>query len=119
MFSSIKSGPQGVLLTVSGALDGEGALALRPILEQIAQTANCNVVLNLEDVTYMDGSGIGALAFTFKRLAARGLKLRVEGAQGQALGLLRKLGVARILGHEPAPRRRLGFAAALGLDRAA
>ncbi len=119
MISSIQSGPHGNHLAISGALDAEGALALRPLLEALAADANRDLALDISEVTYMDGSGIGALAFTFKRLAAQGYTLKVEGAAGQPLVLLRKLGLDRALGINcPAPRR-LGFAAALGLARAA
>ena len=119
MISSIQSGPHGNHLAISGTLDAEGALALRPLLEGLAADASRNLALDISEVTYMDGSGIGALAFTFKRLAAHGYSLKVEGATGQPLALLRKLGLDRTLGiTRPAPRR-LGFAAALGLARAA
>ena len=119
MISSIQSDINGSTIILSGALDAEGASALRPMLEQIVSGASRDVTINIGEVSFMDGSGVGALAFTFKRLAARGLVLRLQAAQGQPLSLLRKLGLDRTLGLAPAPSRRLGFAAALGLARAA
>lgn len=120
MINSIQSSAHGTRIALAGTLDADGAFALRSSLEQIVTGAIRNVTFDLGDVSYMDGSGVGALAFTFKRLAARGLELRVEGAHGQPLSLLRKLGLDRTLGIAPAtPQRRLGLAAALGLARAA
>ncbi len=119
MISSINSGPHGNHLAISGALDAEGALALRPLLEVLAADASRDLAIDISEVTYMDGSGVGALAFTFKRLAAHGYTLKLAGASGQPLALLRKLGLGRTLGIAAAAPRRLGFAAALGLARAA
>ncbi len=119
MISSIQSGLNGNRINVSGMLDADGASALRPLLEQIVIGANRDVAIDISEVAFMDGSGIGALAFTFKRLLARGMALKLEGASGQPLALLRKLGLDRTFGIAPVTPRRIGFAAALGLARAA
>jgi anti-anti-sigma factor len=107
-------------LRVSGPLDAEGALALRPSLENLVSGATGDVVLDMAGVSYMDGSGVGAVAFLFKRLAAQGRRVTVAGAGAQPLALLRKLGLDGVLGLPIAARRpRFGFAAALGFARAA
>lgn len=90
-------------LTPGPLLDAEGARALRPLLEAVAETPDAarRVVLDLSRVDRMDGSGIGAIAFLAKRLRAAGLALDVEGARGQPLALLRELGLAALFGLEP------------------
>lgn len=90
-------------LTPGPLLDAEGVLALRPVLEAVvdAPEAARRVVLDLSRVDRMDGSGVGAIAFLSKRLRAAGLALRVEGARGQPLALLRELGLAALFGLEP------------------
>jgi stage II sporulation protein AA (anti-sigma F factor antagonist) len=109
----------GLRLQVSGALDGDGALALRPLLEQVVTGTTGDLVLDMADVGFMDGCGVGAVAFLFKRLAAQGRALKVVGATAQPLAMFRRLGLAQVLGL-PAPERRgFGFAAALGFARAA
>ena len=120
MHSTILSSAQGNSISIVGAMDAEGAQALRPLFEEVALHSGQDVTLDLSAVSYLDGSGVGAIAYTFKRLAARGLALKVEGAEGQPATMLRQLGLARTLGL-PARRapRRLGWAAALGLARAA
>jgi anti-anti-sigma factor len=109
----------GLCLQVSGALDGEGALALRPVLEHVVLGTTGDVVLDIAGVGFMDGCGVGAVAFLFKRLAAQGRGMRVAGASAQPLAMFRKLGLGQVLGLPPAGRRGFGFAAALGLAPAA
>ncbi|MFZ4408497.1 MAG: STAS domain-containing protein [Paracraurococcus sp.] len=109
----------GHCLQVSGALDADGALALRPTLEYVVLGTTGDVVLDMAGVGFMDGCGVGAVAFLFKRLAAQGRRMTVVGATAQPLATFRKLGLGHVLGLPAPPRRRLGFAAALGLARAA
>ena len=110
---------QGTRLQVSGALDGEGALALRPLLEQVVTDTTGDVVLDMAAVGFMDGCGVGAVAFLFKRLAAQGRALKVAGATAQPLAMFRKLGLGQVLGLPAPARRGFGFAAALGFESAA
>ncbi|MFC7474288.1 STAS domain-containing protein [Dankookia sp. GCM10030260] len=119
MTASLSNDRSGLRLQVSGALDGEGALALRPMLEQVVTGTIGDVVLDMSAVGFMDGCGFGAVAFLFKRLAAQGRCMTVEGATTQPLAMFRKLGLGEVLGLPVPPRRSFGFAAALGLARAA
>ena len=105
-----------VRLSLHGAFDAAAATQHRTAFEALAAGRSGRVVLDLSAVHAIDGSGVGALAFLFKRLAARGRKLVVIGVGGEVLRLLTELGLARSLGlHRPAPRRfgflpRIGFA---------
>ena len=88
-------------LTPKYALDAQGALRLRPALEALAEAGTkgaSRVVLDLSSVRLMDGSGIGAIAFLRKRLAAAGQKLDLAGVQGQPLSLIQQLGLAGTFG---------------------
>ena len=109
----------GLRLQVSGALDGDGALALRPMLEQVVTGTTGDVVLDLAEVGFIDGCGVGAVGFLFKRLAAQGRALQVTGATAQPLAMFRRLGLGQVLGLPAPARRRFGFAAALRFARAA
>ncbi|WP_165982870.1 STAS domain-containing protein [Dankookia rubra] len=109
----------GLRLQVTGTLDGDGAMALRPVLEQVVTGTTGDVVLDMAAVGFMDGCGLGAVAFLFRRLAAQGRALRVTGATAQPLAMFRKLGLAQVLGLPAPARRGFGFAAALGFARAA
>jgi anti-anti-sigma factor len=91
---------------VSGVLDGDAAFGLRSRLEALAAAPGGDVVMDLKDVSFIDGSGIAAIAFLFKRMALRGRRLTVA-AKGQPLAMLRDLGLASALG---LPVRARGFA---------
>jgi anti-anti-sigma factor len=104
MIASTTTQPGGLRLRLAGALDAAGATALRPSFERLGEEARQDVVLDLAEVTHLDGAGIGAVAYLFRRLAAQGRRLCLEGARGQPLALLREVGLARTLGLE-APAR--------------
>ena len=90
-----------------GAFDAEGVIALWPSIESLAATSAPRVVLDLSGVVSMDGSGLGAITYMFKRLVARGRRLVVTGASGQPLEMLTALGLTHILCLEaPTPLRR-------------
>ncbi|MDR3417516.1 MAG: STAS domain-containing protein [Nevskia sp.] len=89
---------------VSGVLDGAAALSLQVRFEALA-AATGDVVVDLKDVSCIDGSGIAAIAFLFKRLVLRGRRLTVA-ATGQPLAMLRDLGIASQLGLSTRPARR-------------
>lgn len=94
-------------LRPSGAFDAKNVAALRASIESLAATSAPRVVLDLSGVASMDGSGLGAITYMFKRLVARGRQLVVTGVSGQPLDMLTELGLTRILGLEtprPAPR---------------
>lgn len=92
---AIRIGEDALTLSLSGRLDAVAADALRPAVERLVADAPQAVVLDLRGVGFLDGAGLGALAFLAKRL---GRRLTLAGAQGQPLELLRHLGLARVFG---------------------
>ena len=98
MFERIQSEPGRVLLHLRGGLDGDGSRALRDSLAALAAVEAREVAIDFSAVTFLDGSGVGAIAFLFKRLAARGRRLTLCGVGGQPLAMLRHLGLAGPLG---------------------
>lgn len=112
MITSTTAEPDALCLHLAGVLDAEGARALRPGFEALARESREDVVLDFAGVTYLDGAGLGAVAFLFKRLAARGRRLRLQGVKGQPLATLRELGLGRLFGLEP---RRPSFGFGMGL----
>lgn len=107
MIARIHAQEATLTLTLEGRLDAEGAQALRPAVEDLANGGTPRVVLDLAGVGFMDGAGLGALAFLAKRLPGR---ISLSGVTGQPLDLLRHLGLDRVFGL-PAGRRTW-----LGLD---
>ena len=91
------SGVLAVRVRVTGRLDGDGARAIRPTLENLAADPHRDVVLDFTEVTFLDGAGIGAVAFLFKRLMAHGCRLAVVGRSAQPRALIGELGLGRSL----------------------
>jgi anti-sigma B factor antagonist len=83
-------------LKLTSNLDASAVAALKPTLELLA-TGESNVCLDLSGVNHIDPSGVGALAFLYKRLRTRNRVLSVVSAHGQPLTLLRQLGLAAVL----------------------
>ncbi len=98
-------------LKLRGALDADGVRLLRDRFVALAETAAHDVVVDFTNVGFLDGAGVGAIAFLVRRLAARRMTLRIAGAAGQPLQMLRDLGLAEILANgrtmRPGPRARI------------
>jgi anti-sigma B factor antagonist len=66
------------IVDLSGRITlGDGSATLREMLRDLTRTGQTKVILNLEDVDYIDSSGIGELvsAFTTSRAGNGELKL--------------------------------------------
>ena len=96
--------PDEVRVQLQGAFDAASAASSRAMFERLANAPVRRVVLDLSGLGTIDGCGIGAIAFLFKRLMARGMTLVASGASGQPLAMLRELGLASVLGLTPPAR---------------
>ena len=92
-----------------GTFDAQSVDAWRVSLEILAVSAAKRVVLDFSSVTLLDGTGVGAIAYLFKRLLARDRKLVVTSVSGQPLAMLRDLGLAKALGLGAAPVRAMSL----------
>ena len=72
---------------------------LRAELDRLV-SARGDVVVDLAFTEVIDASGVGALVYTFKRLAMSGARLSVRNVSGQPLDLLHASGLLRTLGSE-------------------
>jgi len=81
-------------------LEGDfDALAVEEYRLQFDEAVNLrqHVTINLEQVEFIDSSGIGAMVFLFKRLRAKGLRLQINNAHGQPLKLMRYLRIDKCI----------------------
>ncbi|MCX7380202.1 MAG: STAS domain-containing protein [Alphaproteobacteria bacterium] len=85
------------ILRLSGDLCSAGVARLRARLTAAVAAPTHDITADLSNVNRIDGSGIGALAFLHRRLAAAGRKLSVAGACGQPRDCLQDLGLVRLL----------------------
>ncbi len=90
--------PDGDLVVkLCGEMDALGCTKIRTELEQITDTKNINVSLDLSQVNFLDSSGIGAIVFLYKRLKAQGRTLIIVGVQGQPQELMKLLRIDRAI----------------------
>ncbi len=104
--AAIISGNQAeIRLQLTGAFNADNVAAWRTAFETVAASNAKRVVLDMSAVSAMDGSGLGAISFLFKRLMSRGRKLVVSSVAGQPLKMLTELGLASLLSIETAAAR--------------
>jgi anti-sigma B factor antagonist len=90
--------PEGTLLRIDGVLDANTAPEIRKVFDAIVASPIAAVTLDVEGLTMIDSSGIGAIVSLFKRLKARGGALVVKNVQGQPLAICKLLKLERLFG---------------------
>jgi anti-anti-sigma factor len=89
---------QDLILELHGEFDALGSAGIRQELEAIAlQTRPELVFLDLQNVTFIDSSGVGAIVFLYKRLRENSRKLKITGAHGQPRELLELLRIHKAI----------------------
>ena len=83
----------GSLYVLNVQLNAKGVKAKFPTFEELATQKN-DVTIDMSAVELLDGSGLGALAFIYKRLRSAGCQVKLINVRGQPLSVLEKLGVA-------------------------
>ena len=74
-----------VVLDLKGKLTiGEGDERLRQKIDNLIRQGHMNIMLNLEDVPYVDGAGLGELVRTYTTV-------RKQGGQLKLLNLTKRL----------------------------
>lgn len=56
-----------------------------------------DLTIDMSSVKTLDGSGLGALAFVYKRLRSAGYQIRLVNVSNAPLSMLKELGIAEIL----------------------
>ena len=85
-------------LHIDGALDALTAREIRPIFDQVVAEKPKRVTVDLEALTLIDSSGVGAIVSLFKRVKADGGQVVVVRAHDQPLAVLKLLKLDRIFG---------------------
>ena len=85
-------------LELNGALDALTAPDIRPIFDKVVADRRRRVTIDLEKVTMIDSSGVGAIVSLFKRVKAEGGQVLVVGARDQPLAVLKLLKLDRVFG---------------------
>jgi len=90
----VRREPDYVLITVTGEVDYASAAGLRERLFALADDG-CPLVADLDRVSFIDAAGLGALAATARRAAARGASLHVVCARSRIRHLFGLTGLDR------------------------
>jgi anti-sigma B factor antagonist len=85
-------------LELDGALDALTTPDIRPIFDKVVADGRRRVTVDLEKVTMIDSSGVGAIVSLFKRVKAEGGQVLVVGARDQPLAVLKLLKLDRVFG---------------------
>jgi len=82
--------PKGdLVLKLSGKLDTEGCATIRSALKIISNSTDADKVkLDMEEVSFLDLSGIKLIVAFYKRLNARERAMEIISANGQPLELM-------------------------------
>ena len=86
-----------VVLDVSGRLtSGAGANELREAIRELADAGKTKVLLNLNEVVFIDSSGLGSLAAASEMLRRAGGQLRVVKANGPVRRVFQITGLYKV-----------------------
>jgi len=88
-------------LALAGELDLSAAEALRDAVTEAVKSPDVDAVLvDLDEVTFLDSAGIGVLVAGWRAANDVGRRLRIENARGMAREVLRITGVWAALSGE-------------------
>ena len=94
-----------VTVVIAGELDHCAAPQIRQMLDDLLQDPMLlHLTLDLENLTFMDSSGIGVLLGRLRILQSRGGTMSVRNMQPQVEKLFRLSGMHRVIGIEKKPR---------------
>lgn len=85
-------------LRIEGSLDALTVRDLVPVLDSLVAEKPRQVRVDLEGLTLIDSSGVGAIVSLFKRVKADGGQVRVINAREQPLAVLKLLKLDKVLG---------------------
>ncbi len=90
---------QTVIAHLDGEIDHHHVLFLRATLDRVLEDAHATaLIFDLENVEFMDSSGIGLIIGRYKRMKARGGQTYIGGSNAQVERILRLSGIDALLG---------------------
>ena len=84
------------VIDVAGTIDFYTAPRLRELLIDLVGTSNCQLVVNLERVEFLDSTGLGVLVGGLKRVRAHDGSLDLVCTQERILKLFRITGLTKV-----------------------
>ncbi len=96
-FSRIDEGKNSTL-RVRGELDALSAPELRPTIDELVESEQSEITVDLSGLRLVDSSGVGALVSLYKRVRARGGEVRFTGVTAQPLVIFKLLRLDAVFG---------------------
>lgn len=91
-------GGQSRQIRIEGALDALTVTDLRPTIDELAARCPRRVTVDLDLLTMLDSTGVGAIVSLFKRVKAQGGQMVVVHAHDQPLAVLKLLKLDAVFG---------------------
>ena len=89
------------VIDVGGTIDIYTAPRLRELLTALASTNNCQLIVNMGKVKFLDSTGLGVLVGALKRVRAHDGSLDLVCTQARILKIFRTTGLTKVFGiHE-------------------
>ena len=86
-----------VILTVKGRLDAQTGGILTPIVTEMVDSKITNIVFDLQDVTLIDSSGVGAIVSVYKMTKSRSGDTKISGLNAQPLEVFNLLKLDKVI----------------------
>ena len=78
------------IINLHGSFDADTVSIMKDDIENYSKLSN-HIIFDLEDVNFIDSSGIGAIVFLYKRMIVKGYTVSVSGLTQQPLELFHLL----------------------------
>jgi anti-anti-sigma factor len=78
------------IITLNGQFDADTVNIIKDDIETYSKLSS-NIIFDLENVIFIDSSGIGAIVFLYKRMAVKGFSVSITGLNEQPLELFQLL----------------------------
>ena len=89
------------VIDVAGTIDIYTAPRLRELLIDLVSTDNCQLIVNMDQVEFLDSTGLGVLVGALKRVRAHDGSLDLVCTRERILKLFRITGLTKVFGiHE-------------------
>lgn len=80
-----------------GPFDAAVVAEIRPLVEEVILSGEHDLYLDIGQVALLDSAAIGLFAYAFKRLVAKGRRVVIVNAGGQARTMLSLLRIDRVI----------------------
>ncbi|HEY4103638.1 MAG TPA: STAS domain-containing protein [Polyangiaceae bacterium] len=85
-------------LRIRGELDALSAPDLRPLIDELVDSEQAGISVDLSGLRMIDSSGVGALVSLYKRIRARGGEVQFNGVTAQPLVIFKLLRLDAVFG---------------------